>query len=46
MRMEQFVEQWIDYPVLGRIGFVVQRRDGLSPPNQLTPKLSDFVMLR
>lgn len=46
MLVDEFMEHWIDYPSLGRIGFTVQRRDGLSPPNQLAPKASDFLTLR
>jgi predicted double-glycine peptidase len=46
MAVEDFMEKWIDYPVLGRIGFAVQRRDGATPPNQLLPRADDFVMVR
>jgi uncharacterized protein len=46
MSVEEFMEKWIDYPELGRIGFAVQRRDGDPPPNQLQPQAGDFVMLR
>lgn len=46
MRVDEFMEHWIEYPSLGRIGFTVQRRDGLPPPNQLAPKESDFLTLR
>jgi predicted double-glycine peptidase len=46
MRIEEFMESWIDYPRLGRVGFVIQRRDGRAPPNQLAPRDQDFVMLR
>lgn len=41
MHVEEFHEHWIDYPTLGRIGFAVQRRDGMTPPNQLMPPQSD-----
>ncbi|MEN3365556.1 MAG: uncharacterized protein V7606_2830 [Burkholderiales bacterium] len=46
MPVDEFMQSWIDYPQLGRIGFVVQRRDGIAPPNQLVPREQDFVMLR
>jgi len=46
MAVEEFMEKWIDYPALGRIGFAVQRRDGATPPNQLLPRADDFVMVR
>lgn len=44
--LEEFMGRWIEYPSLGRIGFTVQRRDGMAPPNQLAPRTSDFVSLR
>jgi Predicted double-glycine peptidase len=46
MRVERFEDAWIDSPQLGRVGFVVARRDGITPPNRLAPRASDFVMLR
>lgn len=46
MLVEEFMEHWIEYPSLGRIGFTVQRRDGVTPPNQLAPQVNDFVTLR
>ena len=46
MLVEEFMEKWIDYPTLGRIGFAVERRGGEAPPNQLRLRLVDFTMLR
>lgn len=46
LRVEKFEEAWIDSPQIGRVGFVVARRDGGKPPNRLAPRASDFVMLR
>jgi hypothetical protein len=46
MRVEEFLDHWIEYPTLGRIGFAVQRRDGVEVPNRLSPAQKDFVMLR
>jgi predicted double-glycine peptidase len=46
MLVDEFMQSWIDYPALGRVGFVVQRRDGLAPPNLLAPQDGDFVTLR
>ncbi len=46
MRADEFIQHWIDYPRLGRIGFAVQRRDGLPAPNRLAPTVNDFVSLR
>lgn len=46
MLASEFVASWIDYPKLGRVGFVVERQDGLALPNLLAPRTRDFVMLR
>jgi predicted double-glycine peptidase len=46
LRVERFEEAWIDFPEIGKVGFVVVRRDGSTPPNRLAPHASDFVMLR
>lgn len=46
MMIDEFMDSWIDYPKLGRIGFVVQRRDDVAPPNFLAPQDHDYVMLR
>lgn len=46
MTVADFLKHWIEYPTLGRIGFAVERRDGIEPPNQLMPVWSDFVTLR
>lgn len=47
MLRDDFEGAWIDYgEAMGKIGFVVERRDGTVPFNQLSPKASDFVMLR
>ena len=46
LRVERFEEAWIDSPEIGKVGFVVVRREGSTPPNRLAPRASDFVMLR
>lgn len=47
MPVNTFLESWIDYPSFGRVGFVVQRRDGLpSDSNVLGPHASDFPFVR
>lgn len=46
MSRERFERAWIDFPQIGRVGFVVQRRDGLIPPNRLEPTLADFLVIR
>ncbi len=44
--VSRFEDSWIDYPELGKIGFVVERQDGLAPPNKLAPRIDEFVMLQ
>ncbi len=44
VRVDRFEAAWIDAPEFGRVGFVVQRRDGLAPPNRLVPRPRDFMM--
>lgn len=47
MTVEKFERFWIDYGgEIGRVGFVVRRRDGQLPPNQLEPRLYEFVSFR
>lgn len=47
MLHEDFESAWIDYGEnMGKVGFVVERREGTVPPNQLNPRASDFVTLR
>lgn len=47
LRIEQFEEAWIEFPELGRVGFIVARGDGSrSPGSALVPGADDFVMLR
>lgn len=46
MTHEQFKRLWASYPELGKVGFVVERRDGRMPPNRLLPRASDFVLLQ
>lgn len=46
MSIDEFLDLWIDYPSLGRIGFEVRRKDGRPAPNALAPRTVDFVMLR
>jgi predicted double-glycine peptidase len=41
--VERFEDAWLDTPKFGRAGFVVRRRDGRKPPNQLAPLPSDFI---
>jgi predicted double-glycine peptidase len=45
MLRSEFDEAWIDFGDVGHVGFVVERTDGLIPPNRLEPEPSDFVSL-
>ena len=42
MSRQRFLASWIDYAKLGRVAFVVRRRDGLIPPNRLSVTAADF----
>lgn len=46
MTVARFMRAWLDYPELGRVGFVVERRDGQAPANRLAPRAREFMMLR
>lgn len=47
MRRAAFESAWIDYgEAMGKVGFVVERLGATAPSHQLSPKASDFVMLR
>lgn len=46
MPIARFERAWIDDQKLGRIGFVVGRPGGATPPGNLAPRDDDFVMLR
>ncbi|MBN2864992.1 MAG: C39 family peptidase [Thiotrichales bacterium] len=45
MLVKEFEKMWIDFPEIGKVGFVVASTDDIPPPNFLKPKSSDFVML-
>lgn len=45
--VEKFMQSWIDYPKLGKVAFLIERRDELkAKTNVLIPRASDYVMLR
>ena len=47
MLRDDFERAWLDYgEAMGKVGFVVEQVDGGVPPNRLSPRDSDFVMLR
>jgi uncharacterized protein len=45
MTIERFENAWLDFPKFGKVGFVVERRDGREPPNRLAPEPNDFLVL-
>lgn len=45
MQLSVFESAWIEFKEIGRVGFVVVRKDGLIPPNMLSPDPSEFVTL-
>ena len=46
MLVGQFEDAWLNYPQVGRVGFVVQRPNGPPPSNHLAPRDEDFLFLR
>jgi predicted double-glycine peptidase len=46
MPVERFMKAWTHYAGIGKVGFVVKRRDGLIPPNRLAPRAREFPMFR
>ncbi len=45
MLRSEFENAWLAFAEVGHVGFIVERRDGLFPPNRLEPKSGDFVTL-
>ena len=45
MTTDQFLAAWPEHEEFGRVGFVVERKDGLPPPNRLEPAADDFLTL-
>jgi predicted double-glycine peptidase len=46
MTVVRFQQGWIEYPKLGRVGFVVARRDGKAVVGVLRPRAEEFLNLR
>jgi predicted double-glycine peptidase len=46
MTIDRFESAWLKYAGIGRVGFAVERRDGAAPPNELSPRMDEFPMLR
>ena len=45
MKLHRFEDIWIEFPKIGRVGFLVESKDGKVAENQLTPREEDFVSL-
>ncbi len=45
MSRNRFTEAWLEYADIGHVAFTVRRRDGLIPPNLLTARAKDFLLL-
>jgi predicted double-glycine peptidase len=43
---DKFLNGWINYKDIGRVGFVVTQAGELAPPGRLSAQTLDFVMLR
>ena len=46
MLVEAFENLRIDFPQIGKVGFMIARLDGAEPLNNLAPKAKEFVMTR
>ena len=46
MTRAAFETAWLDLADLGRVGFAVERRDKLIPPNRLAPRSEEFLVLK
>lgn len=46
MLVELFENIRIDFPQIGKVGFVISRLDGIEPLNHLAPNAGEFVMTR
>jgi predicted double-glycine peptidase len=45
MSREKFERIWIDFPELGKVGFVITRNGKQAPPGALVPRVEEFVTL-
>ena len=45
MKLHRFEDVWIEFPKMGRVGFQILRKDGITPVNELTPHDEDFVSI-
>lgn len=46
MSIEKFMDGWIEYRDLQRVGFLVKQNGSQIPPGRLSPEAMDFVLLR
>lgn len=46
MLIEQFDKMRIDFPKIGKVGFVVVDPNDPTPPNRMRPKTNEFVLIR
>lgn len=46
MSIHKFVNAWIEYRDIGRVGFVVTKSGTVAPPGRLSARALDFVVLR
>lgn len=46
MSINKFINGWIEYQNIGRVGFVVKKAGTLAPPRRLSAQALDFVMLQ
>ncbi|MBK8906730.1 MAG: C39 family peptidase [Rhodospirillales bacterium] len=46
MRSERFLQAWLEYPQVGKVGFVVEEGGHPPHPNNLAPKPEDYPALQ
>jgi predicted double-glycine peptidase len=46
MSVDKFINGWIDYRDIGRVGFVVAKSGRRAPPGRLSARAMDFVVLQ
>jgi hypothetical protein len=46
MSIDKFIDGWIEYQNIGRVGFVVTKAGTLAPPGRLSARALDFVFLK
>jgi hypothetical protein len=46
MSIAKFMNGWIEYRDINRVGFIVKKAGALAPPGRLSPRASELVVLR